>query len=165
MEVVGTADIDASPRGERMGNSRINRAAGETEQVVRRNHQPLFRSSSAAWKYPFCELQPLGVQRLFAWAIALVVVQRGLHVVSDAKNATRCRGGTALYAFSFLSTTKLPFTLARYFQIRKFIYNASHSITSRLAVYEIERFVKFFHCFAGDNFCKRGCRGRGWHYY
>jgi hypothetical protein len=34
MEVVGTADIDASPRGERMGNSRINRAAGETEQVV-----------------------------------------------------------------------------------------------------------------------------------
>src|SRR6266487_4486613 len=117
-----------------MGNSRINRAAGETEQVVRRNHQPLFRSSSASWKYPFvalllfpwrtrwnapvigCELEPLGVQRLFAWAIALVVVQRGLHMVSDAKAATRCRGGTALYAFPFLSTTKLPFTLARYFQ-------------------------------------------------
>jgi hypothetical protein len=103
------------------------------------------------WNAPVvaCELQPLGVRRLFAWAIALVVVQRRLHMVSDAKAATRCRGGTALYAFPFLSATKLPFTLARYFQIRKFIYNASHSITSRfgwLAVYEVERFVNFFLC-------------------
>jgi hypothetical protein len=121
-----------------------NRAAGETEQVVRRNYQPLSRSSSASWKYPLfpwrtrwnapviaCELQPLGVRRLFAWAIALVVVQRGLHMVSDAKAAVRCRGGTTLYAFPFLSATKLPFALARYFQIRKLVYNAFHSMTSR----------------------------------
>ena len=44
-----------------MGNSRINRAAGETEQVVRRNHQPLFGSSPTSWKYPFVALA------LFPW--------------------------------------------------------------------------------------------------
>jgi hypothetical protein len=79
-----------------------------------------------------CELQPLGVVRLFAWVIALVGAQRGLHIVSDAKGATDCRGGTALRAFPFLSVTKLPFALARYLQIREFIFDASHSIiTSR----------------------------------
>jgi hypothetical protein len=77
------------------------------------------------------ELQPLGVERLFAWVLALMVVHRCFHVVSDAKDATNCRAGSTLDAFSFLGATKLPLTLARYFQIRKFIYNASHSITSR----------------------------------
>ncbi len=82
------------------------------------------------------ELQPFGVQRLFAWVIALVVVQRGLHMVSDAKGATNCRAGTALYAFPFLGATKLPFALARYFQIREFIFDASahsHHLPIRLA--------------------------------
>jgi hypothetical protein len=82
------------------------------------------------------ELQPFGVQRLFAWAITLVVVQRGLHVVSDAKGATTCRGGTTFRAFPFLSATKLPSALARYFQIREFIFDASahsHHLPIRLA--------------------------------
>jgi hypothetical protein len=82
------------------------------------------------------ELQPFGVRRLFACVIALVVVQRGLHMVSDAKVATNCRAGTALYAFPFLGAAKLPFALARYFQIREFIFDAfahSHHLPIRLA--------------------------------
>ena len=82
------------------------------------------------------ELQPLGVERLFAWVLALVVVHRCFHVVSDAKDATNCRAGSTLDAFSFLSATKLPFALARYFQIREFIFDASahsHHLPIRLA--------------------------------
>jgi hypothetical protein len=82
------------------------------------------------------ELQPLGVVRLFAGVIARVDTQRGLYIMSDAKVATTCRGGTTLRAFPFLSAAKLPFALARYFQIREFIFDAfahSHHLPIRLA--------------------------------
>src|SRR5437899_1056675 len=65
-----------------------------------------------------CEFQPPGIVRLSAWVIARVGAQRRFHIVSDAKGATNCGGGATLYAFAFLSATKLPFPLARYLQIR-----------------------------------------------
>ena len=76
-----------------------------------------------------------------------MVVHRCFHVVSDAKDAINCHARSTLDAFPFLSATKLPFTLARYFQIREFIFDASgqfyHLPIGCLAVYEAERFVNF----------------------